>query len=111
MGRPVNKFGVPYHGYTLTLDNGRVEAFDMAWEECWGNVQEWNALYNHGEINEDGEPYGYQNGGLDEPYVGYGNEVDGYRKIVQVYDGDRKCYIVPYVFLRRCERFASYYSD
>ena len=32
MSRPVNKFGVPYHAYTLTLDNGCVKAFDMAWE-------------------------------------------------------------------------------
>ena len=89
MSQTINKFGVPYHGYTLTLDDGSVEMFDMAWEEYWGDVQEWNARYNHGEVNADGEPYGYQNGGRDERYVGYGNEVDGFRKIVKVHDDDR----------------------
>lgn len=111
MSQTINKFGVPYHGYTLTLDDGSVEMFDMAWEEYWGDVQEWNARYNHGEVNADGEPYGYQNGGRDERYVGYGNEVDGFRKIVKVHDDDRGCCIDPFVFLRCCERYTSYYSD
>lgn len=111
MSRPVNKFGVPYHAYTLTLDNGCVKAFDMAWEEYWGDVQEWNAWYNYGKLDEDGNPYGYQNDGRDERYVGYGNEVDGYRKIVKVYDDDRRHYISPFVFLRRCKRYTPYYSE
>ena len=111
MARSVNKFGVPYHAYTLTLDDGRVKAFDVAWEECWGNVQIWNACYNYGVTNEDGAAYGYQNDGRDERYVGYGNDVDGNRKIVKVYDDDRRRYISPFAFLRRCERYTSYYSE
>lgn len=49
-----NKFGVPYHAYLLTLDDGRVVQFDMAWEECWGDVELWNATVNHGLKNEEG---------------------------------------------------------
>ena len=63
------------------------------------------------EFDEDGKPYGYQNDGRDERYVGYGNEIDGYRKIVKVYDDDRMRYISPFVFLRRCERYTAYYSE
>ena len=80
MCREVNKFGVPYHAYTLRLDDGSVIDFEMAWEEHWGNVSEWDAEWNYGQLNGDGEPIGYQNGGISEKYVGYGNEVDGYRK-------------------------------
>ena len=106
-----NKFGVPYHAYVLTLDNGCVVQFDMAWEECWGDVSLWNAAWNHGQRNEDGDPYGYQNGGAEEQYVGFGNEVDGFRKIIQVYDEDEGCYISPFEFYRRTDKYVDNYSS
>ena len=34
-----NKFGVPYHEYTLTLKSGREFAVDIGYEDDWGNVQ------------------------------------------------------------------------
>ena len=74
-------------------------------------MREWNAWYNYGEFDEDGYPYSYQNGVRDERYVGYGNEIDGYRKIVKVYDEDWMRYISPFAFLRRCEKYTSYYSE
>lgn len=95
MKRGVNKFGVPYHAYRLTLDDGRKVEFDMAWEEYWGSVQEWNAEWN---------------GGSDEPYVGYGNEVDGFRKIVSVYDEKAGAWLDPFAFLRRANLYAANYA-
>jgi len=111
MCREVNKFGVPYHAYTLRLDDGTVVDFEMAWEEHWGNVSEWCAELNCGRLNEDGKPLGYQNDGAAEAYVGYGNEVDGYRKIMLVWDDESNRYVNPFEFLRRAEKYVSCYSE
>lgn len=69
----VNKFGVPYHSYILTFENGDEKIFDMAWEEDWGDVCS-KAFYT-------------LDGGIaDKPFLGYGNDEDGYKRIVKVID-------------------------
>ena len=34
-GRSINKFGVPYHSYTLRLANGDEVRMDVGYEEDW----------------------------------------------------------------------------
>ena len=71
----VNKFGVPYHSYILTFENGDEKIFDMAWEEDWGDVCS-KAFYT-------------LDGGIaDKPFLGYGNDEDGYKRIVKVIDNE-----------------------
>ena len=71
----VNKFGVPYHSYILTFENGDEKIFDMDWEEDWGNVSS-KAFYT-------------LDGGIaDKPFLGYGNDEDGYKRIVKVIDNE-----------------------
>lgn len=111
MSRTANKFGVFYHGYMLTLDDGSVKMFDMVWEKFWGDVRVWNVTYNHIELNEDGEPYGCQNDGRGGRYIGCDNKVVGCRKIVKVHDDAQEHRVDPFVFLRQCERYTSYYFE
>jgi len=91
-----NKYGVPYHGYHLTLADGRVLEFDMAWEDTWGNVSNWNEMFDGGEDND---------------YVGYGNEVDGYVEIVKVLDDETGEEIDTWDFLEECEKYVDNYSN
>ena len=68
-----NKYGVPYHSYILTFKNGKEKIFDMAWEEDWGNVCS-RAFYTiSGRITS-------------KHFLGYGNDEDGYKRIVKVID-------------------------
>ena len=71
----VNKFGVPYHSYTLTFKNGDEKTFDMAWEEDWGNVSSQAFITLNGRTT-------------DKPFLGYGNDEDGYKRIVKVIDNE-----------------------
>lgn len=71
----VNKFGVPYHSYILTFKNGDEKIFDMAWEEDWGNVSSQAFLTLNGRTT-------------DKPFLGYGNDEDGYKRIVKVIDNE-----------------------
>jgi len=111
MRREVNKFGVPYHAYTLRLEDGSFVDFDMASEEDWGNVSEWYSGLSIGCPCENGELFYCQNGEIGEKYVGYGNEVDGYRKIMLVWDDACSRYINPFVFIRRAEKYVRCYSE
>ena len=70
MTRACNKFGVPYHGYTLTLADGRRKEMDVAWEEYWGEVQPC--------LPQDCDDW--------EKTIGWGNDADGHVKIVAVTD-------------------------
>lgn len=73
--RSVNKFGVPYHSYTIYLSNGEFKCFDMAWEESWGDV-DTQAFYRRNHTTAD------------KPFLGYGNDEDGYYRIVKVIDDE-----------------------
>ena len=66
----VNRFGVPYHCYTLSLQDGRKILIDVGCEEDWGDVQ--GCL-----------PYECEDC---ENAVGWGNDSDGHIKIVGVVD-------------------------
>ena len=71
----VNKFGVPYHSYTLIFSNGAEKTFDMAWEGSWGNVSSQAFYTVNGRTTS-------------KPFLGYGNDVDGYKRIVKVIDDE-----------------------
>lgn len=75
MNREVNKFGVPYHSYTLTFKSGDEKVFDMAWEDDWGDINTCAFYDTNGEITEDS-------------FLGYGNDEDGYEEIVKVVDDE-----------------------
>lgn len=71
-GRSINKFGVPHHRYSLTLEDGTIQPMDVGYEEDWGHVQEC---------------------ALDDPHrwvgvVGWGNDIDGHKRIVAVKDDE-----------------------
>lgn len=68
--RSINKFGVPYHRYVLTLADGSNRSIDVGYEEDWGSVQNCNT--NDTRDWADG--------------IGFGNDVDGHTKIVAVVD-------------------------
>ena len=67
----INKYGVPYHCYCLTLADGTEVTMDVGYEEDWGNVQQC--------LPGDCEDW--------EDSVGWGNDLDGHIKIVGVIDG------------------------
>ena len=69
-GCQTNRRGVPYHAYTITLENGEVLTMNVGYEDDWGNVQEC--------APDDTEHW--------EEAVGWGNDVDGHIKIVAVVD-------------------------
>ena len=71
-GRSINKFGVPYHSYTLLLANGEAVRMDVGYEEDWGNVQ---------QCMPDDCDDGFK-------AVGWGNDEDGHLKIVGVVDDE-----------------------
>lgn len=72
VGRDINKFGVPYHCYTLLLANGEEVRMDVGYEEDWGDVQEC--------LPDDCDDW------IDS--VGWGNDEDGHVKIVGVVDDE-----------------------
>ena len=72
MDTNLNKFCVPYHAYTLTLENGEVLTMNVGYEDEWGNVQQCFL----GDIEHW------------EEAVGWGNDVDGHIKIVAVVDAE-----------------------
>lgn len=65
-----NKFGVPFHSYTVFLANGDSVTMEVADEDDWGSVQECSP--------DDCEDW--------ENSVGWGNDEDGHIKIVKVID-------------------------
>lgn len=77
--RQKNKFGVPYHSYTLTLRNGNTVNCEVAWEEHWGNVQE--------TIPTDYPDEETYNECCDID-VGWGNDDDGHQIIDKVVDDE-----------------------
>ena len=40
MTKSINKYGVPYHCYVLTLADGTQVTMDVGYEEDWGKVQQ-----------------------------------------------------------------------
>ena len=93
----VNKYGVPYHSYTITFKNGYEKIFDMEWEEDWGNVCS-RAFYTlNGRIT-------------DKPFLGYGNDEDGYKRIVKVVDNESGKRISLKKFGEMVDSYVDYYS-
>ena len=70
MTKSINKYGVPYHCYVLTLADGTQVTMDVGYEEDWGKVQQCTP----GDC-------GY----LLYP-IGWGNDEDGHVAIVGVID-------------------------
>lgn len=66
----LNKYGVPHHTYTITLDDGTSVHIDIGVEEDWGNIQ---------------EAFGEEDGNI---FIGYGNDNDGHRRIVKIVDDE-----------------------
>lgn len=75
-----NKYGVPYHGYTLELADGREIVMDVGCEEDWGNVQQM--------FKDDGC-------GTLISTVGWGNDSDGHSEIVDVFDCESEDHLFP----------------
>lgn len=67
-----NKFGVPYHAYQLVLADGDVLEVDVGIQEEWGSIQPCSP--------DDCEDW--------MESVGFGNDMDGHRKIVEVIDDE-----------------------
>ena len=74
-----NKFGVPYHGYTLTLKSGREVIMDIGYEEEWGNVQQCFKDGSDGKLVE---------------CVGWG-DADEWDEVVNVFDYETKDNLAP----------------
>lgn len=70
-----NKYGVPYQEYRLTFASKRKMIIDVGIEEEWGNINE------------------YMDDKDEEFYVGYGNDEDGYKKIIKVEDPDGNVWV------------------
>ncbi len=85
-GRSINKFGVPYHSYTLRLANGDEVRMDVGYEEDWGNVQQC--------MPDD----------CDDCFesVGWGNDMDGHLKIVDVVDDETEESLVVHEWAKYC---------
>ncbi len=66
-----NKFGVPFHAYTITLSNGEEILVDVGEEDDWGDIQECTP----GDDCRDWRTA-----------VGWGNDADGHVEIVKVVD-------------------------
>ena len=66
----INKYGVPYHCYRLSLADGTEVAMDVGYEEDWGHVQQC--------LPDDCEDW--------KDSVGWGNDEDGHVKIAGVMD-------------------------
>ena len=66
----VNKQGVPYHRYSLTLEDGTEKTMDVGYEEDWGHVQQC--------APDDCD--GWENA------VGWGDDECGHVKIISVVD-------------------------
>jgi len=81
-----NKFGVPYHGYSLELKNGDEVIMDVGVEEDWGNVQDCYTDW-------DGEKH--------RNCVGWGCE-DDWEEIVDVYDCETETHLDPMEWAKEC---------
>lgn len=66
----MNRFGVPCHGYALTLKSGKEIIMDIGYEEDWGNVQ---------RCFKDGAD------GKSEECVGWG-DADEWEEVTKVFD-------------------------
>ena len=93
----VNKFGVPYHSYTLIFSNGAEKTFDMAWEGAWGNVSSQAFYTVNGRTTS-------------KPFLGYGNDEDGYKRIVKVIDDETGKRISLKKFEELVDSYVDYYS-
>lgn len=82
----VNKYGVPYHSYNITLINGTEINIDVGYEEDWGNIQ---------QCTPDDCPQW-------ENAVGYGNDLDGHTEIIKVIDNETDIEIDPWKWANEC---------
>lgn len=98
MSKSTNKFGVPYHSYCLYLECKGWTDFEMACQEDWGNVSDIAMVEHDGTFH-------------DTPFVGFGNDEDGYYKITNVYDYEIEDYISPAEFAERCNSYVANYSE
>ena len=80
-----------------TFKNGKEKTFDMAWEEDWGNVCS-RAFYTiSGRVTN-------------KPFLGYGNDEDGYKRIVKVIDEESGKRISLKKFGEMVDSYFDYYS-
>lgn len=82
-----NKFGVPYHEYELTLNNGTTITVDVGCEEDWGDIQKML------KDTDSGDPI---------VCVGWGNDSDGHIEIVSVLDSKTRKIIPPMEWANDC---------
>lgn len=91
-----NKFGVPYHEYELSLNDGTFKTVDVGCEEDWGNIQQMFRDDGFGKYVE---------------CVGWGNDSDGHIEIISVYDFEADKVISPIEWAHNCVwNYADNYS-
>ena len=73
--KDVNKYGVPYERVSLLLEDGTQVLADLGDKDDWCDIQEC--------MPGDCEDW--------ENSIGWGNDVKGHRKIIDVYSVDKEC--------------------